>query len=427
MSDVLARIDNSLANLCPCGADPRPGSPYCGPDCEPTHIAVHTDTRTTGDYATPMRWRPDLVTAADDTDLIPLGSDTCGYTGRYNAQIFERATDPTIWHLRLDDGHRYVGCDVPDMGGRQDPISVDMLARVRDGWKRLERELGNPNHTVPVERRSYDEWRDVLRWLGQRIDAAALPEDPWADIWPATRWAFANPPYQWQRRCRTCGQYGEPRHGRRPAHTTRPAALTNSLNGEPTEADCQVCAHCGTAFPGPPITYSARIDHQTDTWRFQLRTDYCTVRENVSAEDIARMPDQQAGIQQVIDRIEARALTPPLDLRRFAGSLAAIRFQPTRMPALPHLPAPPPTVTLGLVPESQMEILRHSYEHAFAGLSSAIQEVWRRYQPALAHVAEVTGQEDSPPSDPMARALWLRRNRNTGPAAPPLDPRRRRR
>ncbi|MFI7073587.1 hypothetical protein [Micromonospora sediminicola] len=34
--------------------------------------------------------------------------------------------------------------------------------------------------------------------------------------------------------------------------------------------------------------------------------------------------------------------------------------------------------------------------------------------------------EDEPLADPVARALEHRRNRNTGPAAPPLDPRRRR-
>ncbi|MFJ1539311.1 hypothetical protein ACIODS_12280 [Micromonospora chalcea] len=56
MSDVLSRIDNSLANLCPCGADPRPGSPYCGPDCEPT----------------PMRWRPDLEDDDPWADTHPV-------------------------------------------------------------------------------------------------------------------------------------------------------------------------------------------------------------------------------------------------------------------------------------------------------------------------------------------------------------------
>ncbi len=117
-----------------------------------------------------------------------------------------------------------------------------------------------------------------------------------------------------------------------------------------------------------------------------------------------------------IHRIHRRDTVDPVHERA-----AAIRIQLARLPALP---SPPTRVPLGV---SELEDLRRGFEQAARGFASVIQEVWRRYQPALTQVAEVTAQEDTPPSDPMARALWLRRNRNTGPAAPPLDPRRRRR
>ncbi|MFJ8690301.1 hypothetical protein [Micromonospora wenchangensis] len=161
MSSILDRIDNTIAGgLCPCGATPRPGSPYCSWDCEPTHISRDTDTRQFGRYATPMRWRPDLVTAADDTDLTPIGSERIGYTGPHRAQIYEHASNPTVWHLRLDDGHRYVGCDLVDMGTPDGIISIEQVARIHDTWQRLERELGNIRHLEPDD----DPWRD---WFPQ--------------------------------------------------------------------------------------------------------------------------------------------------------------------------------------------------------------------------------------------------------------------
>jgi hypothetical protein len=48
---VLTRIAATLDGLCPCGARPRPGFPYCSPDCTPTHHGSDT-----GSCA--ARWRP---------------------------------------------------------------------------------------------------------------------------------------------------------------------------------------------------------------------------------------------------------------------------------------------------------------------------------------------------------------------------------
>ncbi|MEU0078588.1 hypothetical protein ABZY58_11880 [Micromonospora tulbaghiae] len=99
------------------------------------------------------------MTAADDTDLIPLGSETHGYTGRFNAQVYARVSTPTTWHLRLDDGHRFVGLDLTDVGGRQDPITDELGARVREAWQRLERELTDPAHQWEGWT---DPWGDVM-------------------------------------------------------------------------------------------------------------------------------------------------------------------------------------------------------------------------------------------------------------------------
>lgn len=158
MSDTLSRIDAVLENLCPCGAQPREGSGYCGYDCEPSHISTHTDVRETGEFATPMRWRPDLVSAADDSGLRLLEGERNGYTGRRNATVYERT--PDVWHLRLDDGHRFVGCDI-DVTTFTNPTGENILdlafvGRMRDAWERLERELGNSRHTEP------DPWAGVI-------------------------------------------------------------------------------------------------------------------------------------------------------------------------------------------------------------------------------------------------------------------------
>lgn len=136
----------------------HPGSAYCGYDCEPTHISRDTDTRAAGQLATPMRWRPDLVTAADDRHLTLVSSGRqTGYTGRYNAGIYEDTNQPDVWHLRLDDGHRYVGRDLPNMGAPDGIISTGQVARIRDTWQRLERELTNPRQQM-----SNDPWADVM-------------------------------------------------------------------------------------------------------------------------------------------------------------------------------------------------------------------------------------------------------------------------
>jgi hypothetical protein len=157
LSNVLSRIDAAIDGLCPCGAPPRDGFAYCGDDCTPTHVSEDTDERMAGQLATPMRWRPDLVTAADDdSDLIEVDASRSGYSGRYNARVFNRAGRPGVLHLRLDDGHRFVGMDVEV--GSDTVFSVEAVLAITDGWQRLERELADPRHAVP----DVDPWRDVM-------------------------------------------------------------------------------------------------------------------------------------------------------------------------------------------------------------------------------------------------------------------------
>lgn len=167
MTDVLTNIDRALDNLCPCGATPRAGSTYCSDDCTPTHIAEHTDVREHGDYATPMRWRPDLVTACDDSSLEPVEFEHCGYTGRYNPQVFRR--DDNTLHLRLDDGHRFVGCDVENDHSEVWP--PEFVERMFTAWGRLDRELSDSRQVEG------DPWDDVFNHLiARRVEARRRQE-----------------------------------------------------------------------------------------------------------------------------------------------------------------------------------------------------------------------------------------------------------
>ena len=173
MSDVLNRIENTLANLCPCGAEPREGSAYCGDDCTPTHRAGDTISDIDG---TPMRWRPDLVTATDDSDLTEVDTPRSGYTGRFNARVFRRESRPWVLHLRLDDGHRFAGLDVEV--GTDPVIGPDVVEAVIEGWRRIERELGDRRHTMPDGEPPPrgDPWWDVARrWAEQEIARRGTP------------------------------------------------------------------------------------------------------------------------------------------------------------------------------------------------------------------------------------------------------------
>lgn len=146
MAEILEQIDATVDGRCPCGADPRPGSAYCSADCEPTHRGPDTDAPWSGPR-TAARWRPDLVTAFDDTGLTLLDSTRRDDTG-LDYRIY---TDPgsDLAFLRVDDGHRFVGLHMPwselEASGPSEP------------FRRLERELSDrrrlgpePGHAEPA-------------------------------------------------------------------------------------------------------------------------------------------------------------------------------------------------------------------------------------------------------------------------------------
>lgn len=175
-AELLDRIDRATDGLCPCGAPPADGSAYCGDDCRPTHISRDTDTRTAGNYATPMRWRPDLVTAADDTDLdqsafVSTKGVLTWYDGPHNARTYRRRSRPGTWHLRLDDGCRFVGADIADIEPVDGAGLAEVERRFRATWARLERELGNPRHLVGPN----DGWTGVLAEAWREIEADIIP------------------------------------------------------------------------------------------------------------------------------------------------------------------------------------------------------------------------------------------------------------
>lgn len=135
------RIDRAIAGLCPCGADPSPEhSPYCSYDCVPNIGGVDTDAADAGvPYATPMRWQPDLVSAADDRDMI-VRQPRRSVGGGFWAQTFQLAGADRL-HLRLDDGYRFVGTDL-DLA---DPGTLP--ERTEQTWAKLRRELTDRRQT----------------------------------------------------------------------------------------------------------------------------------------------------------------------------------------------------------------------------------------------------------------------------------------
>jgi hypothetical protein len=257
--DMLDRIDAVINGLCPCGAEPAPGSAYCGDDCTPTHVSIHTDQRETGDLATPMRWRPDLVSAVDDSARILINEFR---RGGYNARVYEY-TDGGQVHLRLDDGNRFVGVDVDNAG----PSTNDW----RDTWTRLARELGN----------------------GQHIEADA---DPWVDVMPLRQ----QHPEPWERRCLHCGERTEPYRSMRELWSNR--AQPNYRH--PVPEDCDTCRNCGRDFPGPPL----QVIRIGDPPAFRMRIGQIGRHYQFRAHELTRDINPVDLVQRRLERMEAELL-----------------------------------------------------------------------------------------------------------------------
>jgi hypothetical protein len=61
-----------------------------------------------------------------------------------------------------------------------------------------------------------------------------------------------------------------------------------------------------------------------------------------------------------------------------------------------------------------------AFQPIFDGLASAMQQITTAFQQAATAFVDAGLLDEQPPADPRARALWLRRHRNTGPREQPF-------
>lgn len=454
MRDAVPDIDATLNGLCAClcGQQIPPDGPseyFAEYDCQvrwhernaTNPGEVHRRQDAAGYPPRPARWRPDLVNVPSDEGLTPRGPHTLTwYTGRLNAQIFERNGTDT-WHLRLDDGYRLVGDDIR---GISDLSNTDLVARVERTWRRLERELTNPENTAPPE----PVYNDALSaWANHR--------DDWLDMWAASsrqEWPAWSPStrspvtrlqgqpraevlgYPWKRRCRACNECQIPLEGDIvSAPLFGPATLENL-----THTRCQVCPACAHPFPGPPLEPRVMRDAVAQRWRFELRAvgdgEDAEVRYIVADDHFHRYtrypyPETyvEAAVQRVWDKIE-RAVLHRLGIEEDAPFRVAPRPRPapqpdptTRQgPGAGNLSANPGTRRLAewaQFPIDTSAFLRAVAEYMEPILERLHNQVTPPGQPPSRHAGGL--------SDVQRQALEHRRNRNTGPPPPPLDPRRR--
>lgn len=156
--DPVEQIDRALAGLCPCGAQPVDGFvPYCSDDCRPSHLGIHTDPRESGEGATPMRWRPDLVTAADEVEMSEYTNRVVRDGLGYQVWLYPGAEQV---QLRVDDNYRYVGADM-------DRAEYDRDEQASTAkWEALVREMGNSRSSEPLPDRDMSA-AELLRWVRQ--------------------------------------------------------------------------------------------------------------------------------------------------------------------------------------------------------------------------------------------------------------------
>jgi hypothetical protein len=367
--ELLDQIDRLVEGLCPCGAEPRDGSAYCSYDCEPNHVSIHTDQRETGEYATPMRWRPDLVNSADDTDLVLIAGGEY-YEGDWNAQVFRRGEEADgVWHLRLDDGCRFVGVDVDRRANPPEGFGVMLCAK----WAALERELGNSRHVEA------DPWADVMstraEGFGWRIMSAA-------EIW--ARLGFPD----------------------RPAGIVSMAPVGTDLNDRTAWTDLGAIADDGLTWGDTDIC-TGPLDWST--------TDRGPITMTLDNRYGAFCPScADAGTVAHYDiEIDAPEGVPLLDALVAAESEAALR---ERARILAEQSPGLAFSGLGERIGDALEELGRTMRPAFEAFS---RDVARRF-----------AQPPPEPDHPMLAAIEARRNRNTGPeqrqrAPRQINPRRR--
>ena len=105
----------------------------------------------------------------------------------------------------------------------------------------------------------------------------------------------------WQRRCPSCGQHGEP--------------LDRALPGRPP--DSQACPHCRKPYPGPYLHMTTIYDAKHGEWHYRLKTTVGNSEHGhvwtVTAFELQAAPHPTAYIRHVWDRMESRLLRAVTD------------------------------------------------------------------------------------------------------------------
>jgi hypothetical protein len=99
-------------------------------------------------------------------------------------------------------------------------------------------------------------------------------------------------------------------------------------------------------------------------------------------------------------------------------SADAMRWSPDPPPRPSTVPTAPPGLT-----DWQLTVLQEAFANLAAHMTELARAVFRDLGRAFAEIADLMDSDHLEPEDPRERALWLRRNRNTGPKTPPRAPR----
>ncbi len=273
-ADIVDQIDAAITGLCGCGC----GEPLTTDSVSAWFIdadhqqhwhrqqttdpaAVEYSRPAPAGLATPMRWRPDLVTAADNSDLTLIGQQR---RGRLNASLYRRRGASSVMHLRLDDGNRFVGADVDTstIGGYDGTPLWD-----HPTWERLERDLADSRRTVPDPAYDHDgdPWADLAAMrseMARQIDAYVLGV-------PGT-WEHVD----WQRLCVHCGQRNIPLPGQRRLpddfEDIYSFGQARPIFRSPNVEDCDQCPTCHNAWPGPILRVERRPGMLDGTVHYRL-------------------------------------------------------------------------------------------------------------------------------------------------------------
>nr|WP_221374378.1 hypothetical protein [Actinoplanes polyasparticus] len=382
--DILQQLERAIDGCCPCGAEPREGSAYCSEDCTPTHRSVHTTDETA------MRWRPDMVTEVDDSDLTLIAE--IPRSPRLHAQFYARTGTLDV-HLRLHDGYRFVGVDVPAEQAGELSVTPAGRPELEAFWQRLERELTDSRRLDPDPgHASGDPWADVMR----RPVRHDTPE-------PRRRRVELAP---WQRMCLHCGERSVALPGMRPGLMRFDVTAFGSDEPVSQMSDyesCDLCGNCRRAFPGPSLEV-AQFDHYDGTTEFQMRIGDRKAGWRVTQEFLTRVRYPDDVIRRRLERLEvelqadyARANPDRPDVIEWGEAYRA-RATEANAAALRTMAASMPAVI-------------SAFRSMGEAIGSAVNRL-RELQPLIAP------EQKPEPEHPLARMAARRRDVAHGPRTP---------